>query len=285
MRLLRDPLIHFLLIGAALFLLAPGSGTARGSDRIVISAGEVERLRGTFQGLWQRPPTRQELNGLVNDYVAEEVYYREALALGLDQGDAVIRRRLRQKMEFFSEDLAGVTEPTEAELEAYLAAHPDRFRRDARQSFVQIYFNRDRRGAGADQAARDLLAVLNGPGASIDPAQAGDPLMLGTSFERLTSADVAGLFGQEFADSVLTLQPGSWSGPIPSGYGLHLVRVTDRVPGRLPALAEVRDEVRRELVLERQRQLSADVYRRLRDRYTIAVEWPEWVPDSGMRTP
>jgi len=167
-RLLQEPLLHFLLLGGALFGLhglLPGTGEAA-PDRIVVSAGQIQSLETTFARTWQRPPTAQELDGLIDDYVREEVLSREAQSLGLDREDSVIRRRLRLKMEFIADDVAAAREPTDAELQAYLDARPDGYRHEARWSFKQVWFDRVRRGAGTDAAAREALAGLQAAGAA-----------------------------------------------------------------------------------------------------------------------
>lgn len=162
MNWLREPLVHFLALGAALFLLYArwgGSGERR-DDRIMVSTAQVGLLAEGFERTWQRPPTVRELRGLIDDFVQEEIYYREALAMGLDREDTIVRRRMRQKLEFFAEDLAEAGEPTGEELRVYLAEHPERFRVTGLVTFEHIYFNRDRRGEAEEEDARRLLARL-----------------------------------------------------------------------------------------------------------------------------
>lgn len=277
--LVREPLVHFLAIGGALFLFSAVTGRGR-SPRptdIVVTVGQVERLVESYRRTWQRPPTARELRGLVDDYVREEVYNREAVALGLDRDDAVIRRRLRQKMEFFSQDLAMQVDPTDAELQAYLDAHPEGFARDARLDFVQVYVSIDRRGeAGARAAAVRLLAQLRAGGRDADVREFGDPLMLAPEHTGVASRDVAAQFGNAFAAAIDTLPVGQWSGPVESGFGLHLVLIRRRTAGAIPPLAEVRDAVTRDVMNERRLSLNEAVYRRLAERYAISVEWPDW---------
>ena len=281
---LREPLVHFLALGAGLFAIGSISGTdpGPGSTEIIVAQGKIEQLAEGFRRTWQRPPTERELSGLVDDHIKEEVFYREALAMGLEQDDVVIRRRLRQKMEFFTQDLARAADPTETELEQYLDANPDRFRRDGRVSFTQIYFNADRRGKAVMRDAQQLLDEVRGRGPAIDAASLGDPIMLGAEFEDLPEREVASLFGRAFAAGVMTSAAGEWTGPIESGYGLHLVLVRGRSEGSVPPLAEVADEVRREVLAGRQRTLNKEVYERLRERYAVTVDWPAWArPDTS----
>lgn len=271
-RLLREPLLHFLLLGAALFLayhLGPRRGGAE-PQQIVVSAGQIEHLAAGFARTWQRAPTPDELAGLVRDFVREEVYCREALALGLDKDDTVIRRRLRQKMEFVSEDIAAQLEPTEAELDAYLHAHPEAFRLEPRLTFQQVYLNPEKHADLARDVAQ-LLATLDQAGGA-DASTLGDPFLLGHAFAAASSGEIASQFGEAFANALSGLAPGRWAGPVESGYGVHLVRVDARTEGRLPVLAEVRDAVRREWDNARRLAANEAFYAELSRRYTVTIE-------------
>jgi hypothetical protein len=271
---LREPLVHFLALGAAIFALArlAGDGGSPPAGRIEIGAAELEQLAEGFRRVWQRPPSADELAGLVEDRVREEVYYREALALGLDRADAIVRRRLRQKMEFLTEDTERA-EPSRAELEAWLAAHREAFRVEPRVRFRHVYLSRERRGAGAARDAERLLAELRGDG-RIDPATLGDPLPFATSGEDLSLSEVARRFGETFAARLFETPPGRFEGPIESAYGLHLVEVQERVPGRDPELAEVRDAVLRDWLAERRSRAREEGYRELRARYEVQLALP-----------
>jgi hypothetical protein len=275
--LLREPLVHFLVLGALLFgvgVFVRDDGPS--SSDILVTEGQIEQLAERFRRTWQRPPTADELRGLVQDHVREEIYYREALAMGLDQEDAVIRRRLRQKMEFFSQDLALQADPTEEELAQYLAQHPEQFRTDGRIRFAQVFVNADRRGDAAADDAERILGRLRSRGVGADPNAFGDPLMLGATFDR-SDRDVASLFGFEFVDGLADTPVGEWTGPITSGFGLHLVLVYEREEGTIPPLERVADAVRREVLAERQRTLNEEVYARFLERYDVRVVWPEGV--------
>jgi hypothetical protein len=272
---LREPLLQFLVLGAALFLLFQWRGDREpdtGRDRIVVSQGTLESLAQKFRRLWLRPPTVEELNGLVEDHIREEVYYREALAMGLDRDDTIVRRRMRQKMEVFFEDLAALDEPSDEELAAFLSANPERFRIPARLTFQHVYLNPDKSGAEGDAAAGRLIAALNRPDDPPSPESLGDPFMLGHRFSDVTTVEVDRLFGEGFSASLSNLGPGTWRGPVPSGYGPHLVRVENRVPGRVPELDEVREAVLREWTDARRKEINEATYQRLRERYTVVVE-------------
>ncbi len=270
----REPLVHFLLIGAALFLLFEWTRGADGG-RIVITRGQIGHLAQNFQIVWLRPPTDEELKGLVDDYVREEVAIREALAMGLDRDDTIIRRRLRQKLEFMVEDAIEAHPPTDEDLMLWLEKHPESFRSEPAISFRQVYVSRDRRGGDADSFAREILDDLTrgGSDASIASIEAlGDSLMLPRDVSLSPRSDVGRIFGEDFAAKVLALDPGRWMGPIESGYGLHLVLVRERVEGRLPALAEVRDVVERELVAARRKAELEASYERLLSKYEVVIE-------------
>jgi len=282
-RLAREPLVHFLLLGMGLFLLSGllDKSEGEGNKQIVVSPGRIEHLVTGFSRTWQRSPTQQELKGLVEDYIKEEVWYREARILGLEQDDTVIRRRLRQKMEFLSEDFVATEEPTEEELQTYLTQHPEQFRIGSKVSFTHVYLNADRRGDDVHRDAERLRLQLTENPRLIENPAIGDPFPLSRDFELLSESQVANLFGNEFADQVLTLQPNTWSEPVESGYGLHVVFVRERIEGRRPALEEVRDAVKREWVSTTRHEAKDRFYQRLRDQYTVTIEFPEEVKEEN----
>jgi hypothetical protein len=279
-KILREPLLHFLVLGAVLFVLFGmiGGPASQQPDQIVVSAAKIENLAELFGRTWRRPPTRAELDGLIDDHVKEEILYREALARGLDRDDIVIRRRLRQKMEFISEDVAAQAEPTEHQLQTFLAEHADRFREPSRISFTQVYLSPDRRGQDAWSDAERVLVALNH--GSSDPAQAGDPFLLEPEYREVAPQDIERLFGRTFAARLAELPVGRWAGPVESGYGLHLVSIHDVTPSRLPNLDEVRDAVTLEWRAARVKEANRAFYEGLRTRYEVTVERP---PGTGKR--
>ena len=275
-RLLNEPLVHFLALGAVLF----GIGLLRGdtvepsANRIAITPGVVERLIEGFRLTWQRPPTEDEFRGLVEDYLREEVLYREALAMGLDRDDPIIRRRLRQKLEFLTADVVESFETTDDEMQAYLDAQPDRYRQDAVLSFTQVYLQAE---PDAEQAAARARAILDDlrTDPTINPQAIGDPFLHPAVFRDISEQQLLGVFGEEFASQVVELPVGEWSGPVTSAFGLHVARLDALEPGRLSALADVRDAVYRDLMSERTREAEQQYFEGLLSQYTVTAEWPE----------
>ncbi len=276
-RVLREPLLHFLVLGAVLFVIASMARDPAGGrdDQIVVTTGKVEQLIEGWLRTWQRPPTQAELDGLIRDYVREEVYYREALALGLDRDDIVIRRRLRQKLEFISEDVTAQTEPSDDELRAYLQAHPESFRVERRYTFSQIYFNPERHGDALASNMAELLAKLNRAGAKADIAVLGDPSLLEQELSGVPAEEVVKLFGEQFQAKLDELPTGRWQGPVESGYGIHLILISTRTEARLPGLDEVRDAVRREWANRRRLEVNEKFYQALLERYSVTIEQPK----------
>ena len=274
--LLREPLVQFLLLGALLFLYFEWKGgSGPGSTRIVVTPGLVEHLASGFARTWQRPPTAAELKGLVDEHVKEEIAAREATSMGLDRDDAIIRRRLRQKMEFLVEDAVGQVAPTDAALQAWLDAHPESFSAEPRVALRQVFVSTERRGAAAAAEAARLLARLQPAGSAARTESLGDPSMLPGELPLGPLSDVARTFGSEFAAKVDGVTPGKWAGPLESAYGLHLVLVSERVAAARPALAEVRPLVEREFLAERRRLELQALYERLLEKYTIEIEMPK----------
>jgi hypothetical protein len=275
-RILKEPLVHFLVLGALIFagyeLVNRNSEPAPG--RIVISQGQIASILSGFTRTWQRPPTDQELQGLIRDLVREEVYYREAMSLGLDKDDTIIRRRLRQKMEFISDDIAAQAQPTEAELNAFLQAHPEKFRVKQQFTFRQLYLNPEKHGANLASDAAQLLARLNQPDGDAGWVAMGDPFMLDNSFTAMPTGEVTKQFGDKFTAQLGGLQPGHWQGPVESGFGLHLVCISGSTEARLPALTEVRDAVSREWANAQRLEANDKFYQELLKRYTVTIEQP-----------
>jgi hypothetical protein len=284
-KLVREPLVHFLLLGAAVFVAASvmRNGRAADPEKIVVTTGQIEHLAAGYERVHQRPPSSDELDALIRDWIREEAYYREALALGLDRDDAIIRQRLRQKMEFISNDVAAAAEPSDDDLQRYLDAHADAFRLERRFTFRQVYLNPERRRDALARDATALLAELRQSGGSVDVAGLGDPFLLEHEFDALPGSEVMRLFGEQFAAALATLDTGLWQGPVESGYGVHLVLVRERSDGRSPALGEVRDAVRREWANVRRIESNEAFAQQLLQRYAVTIERPsEAAPSVAM---
>ncbi|MBY5333734.1 peptidyl-prolyl cis-trans isomerase [Rhizobium leguminosarum] len=272
-RIAREPLLHFLLISLAIFGISAliGGGGAEAPERIIVTASRIEQLATIYAKTGQRPPTEDELKGLIDDYVKEEIFSREAKKLGLDQDDTVIRRRLRQKMEFLNDAEVEQTAPTDAEIEAYLEAHQKEFEVDPMLAFEQVYLSPQRRGSAAEQDAASFLKILlTNPG--IDVSSLGDPSLLPVELPLTTKTSIAQAFGSEFADSLDNAAPNQWTGPVRSGFGLHLVRVSEHIFGHVPALQEIRDPVVLEWKNAKREEIENSRLKELLKHYDVIVE-------------
>ena len=267
----REPLLHFLLIGAALFLyydfVAREGSEAPAAERIIVSSGQQEQLVAHFERTWSRQPTPQELDAIIEGHVREEVLYREAMTMGLDQNDPMVRRRMRMKLEFMLEDLSGQDASDEI-LSDFLGQNPDRFRDEARITFHQVYLSPDLR-PDLEKDAQQLLSRLND---GEDPETLGDRTLVPRSYQLAPQGEVGRDFGDEFARQVVLLSVGEWSGPVYSPFGAHLVHIEVRIDARLPDLAEIRDEVLREYLAEKREQQKNLAYEKLREGYEVTVE-------------
>ena len=267
----KEPLFHFLIIGALIFVvfsMLNKNEPAVSGNMIIVSTADIEQLSGNWSKRWNRPPTETELKGLVDSYIKEEVYYREALALGLDKNDTILRRRLMQKMEFLTNDLAELSTPDQSELNKYLLDNHEKYQLPARVSFSHIYFSLDKRGVRAFEDAKNALPQLN----ELSTPDRGDSFMLPYDFVQKTSFEVERLFGAAFAEQLLSLDTNSWQGPIASGYGFHLVRISEKTDSRMPELFSVIDKVRSDLMLERRQKMNKEIYEKFKERYEIVIE-------------
>jgi hypothetical protein len=268
--LLGEPLLHFLLLGIALFAAyqwkAPVDSDGR---RIVITQGVVDDLVTQHVAARGREPSSTELNHLIESYVRDEILYREGVKLRLDRDDIVVKRRVRQKIELIEEEDASTRTPTDADLSAYLAANPSRFVQPAILTFEQVFLGQSTAGPGVVHAvAVTHQALRNGA----DPAELGKPTLLPYRMT-LTPADlVAREFGASFAAALEKLPVGEWAGPIDSSFGAHYVRVSDRTPAVAPHLAAVRDQVVREWENERRQRARNDAYTKMRGEYQVSIQ-------------
>lgn len=285
-RILHEPLLHFLLIGAMLFGIAEWRDNASepALKQIVLTEGDVEQLRIAMLAQGLPEPDPAQMRGLIDAKVREEVLYREAIAMGLDQDDTIIRRRLVQKMDFLAEDLSAMREPTQEELQQWMDEHPQEFALPPRVSFRHLYFSPDQRGADAPEAAADARRKLDELEAgSAEAAELGDRFMYQDYYADRTPEQVADVFGRPFAVDVFGLEPGIWSAPIGSGLGWHLVRVDSLTPGHVAELDEVEASVKLQWQEFRRKEFKAEAFDVMRAKYEVIL--PKSVLGSDPATP
>ncbi len=273
-RLLREPLLHFILIGALLFglysLTQSGSPVTSSSKEIRLSLDEIAQLTLLYQSQWRRPPTPQELERMVENKVQQEILYREALEMSLDKDDEIVKRRMAQKMQFLAEDVAAAREPTTAELKSWFEKNSSKFAQPPRLSFRHLYFSTDRRALGARNDAEQALAKLAGQPVDAKIASSlADPFMFQDYYRDRAPDYLAKEFGPQFALAVAKLAPGSWQGPIESGFGWHLVFVDTAIPGRVPVFEEVESDVKTAWLSEQKATAWEKTYKDLRTKYTV----------------
>jgi len=285
-KLAKEPLLYFLILGGALFALfqqvsEDGFSGEGQLQEIVVRQGRIQALVQGFKKVWQRSPSQQELDNLIQAFVREEVLYREALAMGLDRDDPIVRRRMNQKIEFLSEDLAALEEPEDAELQTFLDANPESYRQPARVSFRQVYLNVSERGPSVEANAKDLLAKLQSEDANADTL--GDSLMmLPPEFSLATERDIERTLGQQFLVALRETSVNSWQGPIASAFGLHLVYIDERIDGEVPDFGQIREAVFRDWASQKRKQTNEAFYEALRKRYKVTVA--NFVSDNTSQT-
>lgn len=264
---MREPLLHFLVVGAGLFLLFDivSEPEATGDEQIIVTSGHIEHLASLFEKTWQRPPTDVELRGLIDSFILEEVLYREAIAIGLDQDDTIIRRRLKQKMEFLVDDFSAA-DPSDTDLQKFLDDNPDRFRIDARISFEHVYL------VDADSNAIDAMLAALQSGEPLDPGAAVPSGLLPRHFADASETSIGGQFGDSFKNAVFALDVDQWTGPVESPFGVHLVKVEQIEEGRVPSLAEIRNVVARDWLADRRRSAQEALFDQLKAKYSITIE-------------
>ena len=274
-RWLSEPLVHFLVLGALLFggyawlHRGESSNGDDGAAPVRITAKEIAFLTQAWGRMQQREPTREELQALVAGYLKEELLGREARAMGLELNDPIIRRRLAQKVEFIVNDTSRLTAPTADDLHRYHEANIESFQTPARASFTQVFFNPETRRDAVADAKAALSALSSGAAAAGD---IGDPFPVDAEVRDDILQTVAGQFGDKFANAVFALKPGAWHGPIPSSFGLHLVRVTESKPMRLPEFSEVEPQVRERWHAEHEREANEKYYEGLLKKYGVVVD-------------
>jgi len=273
-KLLQDPLLHFLLIGAALFILFElfKESATISENSIVITTGDITVLKANFARTWQRPPSPKELNGLITEKIRDEMAYREAVAMGLDKNDVIIKKRMRAKLDLLVEDMTALKEPSDEELEDYLKENKNAYMIAPIISFRQVYLNSDARGVNVKNDAKTLISDLQTAGADTDISRLGDPTMLPSTMKKAPVYIISRQFGRLFGQKLLELETRKWLGPISSSYGLHLIFVDEHIPGRLPDLAEVRRDVERDWLLQQGNKIKEESYKRLAEQYRLVIE-------------
>jgi peptidyl-prolyl cis-trans isomerase C len=275
-RWLREPLAQFLLIGVVLFLaygaFNRGAGQTDGSYQIALTTDDIRQLQNTFAAQWQRPPSPEEMHGLIEQKIREDILCREALQLGLDKDDVIIKRRLAQKMQFLAEDVGATHQPTIEELRAWYVKNSARFALPSRFNFQHLYFSPDRRGQRAhDDAVKALAKVRGEPEESKTAAALADRFMFQDYYADRTPEELEKEFGAQFASEVPKLKPGSWQGPVESGYGWHLVFVDSVIPGRVPVFEEVESDVKTAWLADQKQQAWQKAYEDMRSKYSVVL--------------
>lgn len=264
-RLVREPLLHFLVIGAVLFAAISAAQSLR-RPTLRLEASDLEQLAAYWEMQTQRPPTRQELASIIQERVDEELMAREAIRLGLDKDDMIIRRRLAQKVAFASEDVATITEPDDATLQAFYDKTRDRYATPARLALRHVYFSQDRTGTSPSAAANEALVRLKA-GA---PAR-GDPALLPLTYADIAVVDLARDYGADFTKAAREAPLQTWVGPVASAYGVHLIRVESRLSPQVLPLAGVRGEVRDAWMAERREANNRAFRDGLRRKYKVEI--------------
>jgi hypothetical protein len=275
-RWLREPLLHFLLIGLALFGLYSyinrGRGGVEPSKQIALSMDDLRTMEIYFASQWHRQPTPQEFQAMVEDKIREEVLYREGLAMGMDKEDTIVKRRMAQKVQFLAEDVAAAHEPFTAELKAWFDKNHQKFALPGRYSFRHVYFSPDRRGKNAQQDAAQALEKISGqPEDSRLATSVGDSFMFQDYYGDRAPSAIAKEFGPQFAVALEKLKPGSWQGPVESGYGWHLVFVDTVIPGRIPAFEEIEPDVKTAWLGEQKATAWQKAYADMRAKYVVLL--------------
>lgn len=280
-RFLKEPLLHFVLLGAAFFAadaLRNGRTAQASAGQIFVPLGRVENLAALFVKTWQRKPTAEELRGLVDDYVLEEALYRQGMELGVDQGDTIIRRRVRQKMEFVVNDIAELASPSEQQLEDWLSEHRSDYDQPGRYRMRQIYLNPELHGDGLQADSERVLKQLKQLGSEGDPRALGDPSLLEHAYPDAPHDVLQRTFGEQFAEQLLQAPRGQWTGPLTSAYGLHFVYIDSYTQAAPPALETVRAEVLRDWEFEQRERSIEHYYEQLLTRYEVQIDWPAEMP-------
>ncbi len=267
---LREPIVHFLIAGALVFALMSGRAPDLGERRIVVNEALVSRLANRWTESFRRAPSQEELDGLIAEYVRDQVYYREALSLGLDQDDEVVMRRMRNKMLALATSDVEAATPGDAELQKLIDKDPARYAAEVTYSFDQLYLGAD--SPAARTKAAEALKLLQA-GQSAD--RLAQPAPIPSAYSQNAASDVAAVFGGPFADGLRGLPLGQWTGPVTSGLGLHMVRVTARSSPAKPELEKVRQQVTNDWHNSARQRAEEAAYRKVLANYDVVIEQPK----------
>lgn len=264
-RIIREPIVLFFLFGFILFIVYDWTTTYYEiqNKKIIVTDAQIQLLKETFTKTWNREPTEQELKAQIENFIKDEIYFKEAVDLGLDKSDIAVKRRLRQIMEMMMDDMATVY-PSEDQLKTYLTENHDKFRRDPYISFRHIYFSSENR-----ETAMEVLGKLKDT-LPVDERSFEGLALIPNELSEESYRNVERLFGKSFTEEVFTLKPGIWQGPVESAYGYHLVYISELTEGFVPELSEIWDEVEREWSVEKRIQVKDQQYQKIRERYTIS---------------
>lgn len=269
-KVIKEPFLLFFLLGALIFIMytrATGYIDQR-NRQIYVGQDQIALLAESFQKTWNRSPTEDELKAQINNFIMDEIFFKEAVSMGLDKTDLAVKRRLRQIMEIMMDDFATIY-PTENQLREYLSANPEKFRQDSRISFRYIYFPLE----DEDEAIRILDRLQKG--ISVEKDYTGGLLLIPDRFEYETEWEIERLFGGVFTRELFELETGDWTGPVESSYGWHLVKVSERIEGEVPDLNQIWDLVEREWSVERKKEIKEQQYKVMQGQYKISIEEPQ----------
>lgn len=287
LQLSREPLFHFLLIGAGIYGVYALYGTSEEGfteNTIVVDADRIDLFIRAWEQRWNRPPTEQELNGLINQFIREDILYREAIAMGLNKDDPITRRRMAQKLEFLTRDIASLKEPVEGELESFFEDNKDQFQDPDLITFSHVFIDPDKRGDATLDDAALLLSELQVSGKfDVNVSGLGDRFMLQNYYPQKTELEIRKQFGSGFATAVMQLEPGLWHGPVLSGYGTHLVYVNALVKAPAPVFVDVQDSVFENWQAQQQEEFNEEFFESLKSRYEIVIEKAPLVPGNNSR--
>lgn len=274
-RFWREPLIHFFILGLAVFGLHAAldrkpEATVNDPYLVEVSSADIEWMRTIFKKRMGRGPTVQDLRGQVSQLIREQILSREAVAMGIDEGDIVVRRRLAQKMEFLFKDLSAMTEPTEDDLRKYFFENRRKYEVSPQVTFTQVYFSVENRGVeGAKQAAQALIKEDGDPYRI--PAL-GDASILSPGCTQCSEIEIRNRFGADFAEAVKNLKPGLWNGPVKSAYGFHAIYIHERQETKLAKFRDIIDRIKNDWVSAKREEYTRRVYGEIRSRYRVLVE-------------